>query len=148
MEKIKEENRFFENNHAELKDDFSRYIIDTKKNLEKIDLVEKTKISNLEEINNKLKFYQDENVRLSSELLSVQKKNENIKVNLTDIETEKEKISSKIKELSKSIEEKTNIVSTNFLNENPEPEHKTIEKLNYKEQKSLDDVINKIFSKI
>ena len=91
MEKIKEENRFFENNHAELKDDFSRYIIDTKKNLEKIDLVEKTKISNLEEINNKLKFYQDENVRLSSELLSVQKKNENIKVNLTDIETEKEK---------------------------------------------------------
>ena len=113
-----------------------------------MELEKKKTQKHLEEINNKLKFYQDENVRLSSELLSVQKKNENIKVNLTDIETEKEKISSKIKELSKSIEEKTNIVSTNFLNENPEPEHKTIEKLNYKEQKSLDDVINKIFSKI
>ena len=67
---------------------------------------------------NKLKFYQDENVRLSSELVSVQKKNENIKVNLNDIEKEKEKISSTIKELSKSIEEKTNIFSTEFIKEN------------------------------
>jgi hypothetical protein len=46
------------------------------------------------------------------------KGNQNIKVNLNDIETEKEKISNKIKELSSSIEEKANVVSTDFIGEN------------------------------
>ena len=66
-------------------------------------------------------------------------------MNLTDIEIEKDEISSKIKELSKSIEEKTNIVSTNFVKDNSQS---VDEKLNFKEQKNLDEVINKIFSKI
>lgn len=72
----------------------------------------------MNEVNTKLKFYQDENVRLSSELVSVRKTNDNIKVNLNDIEVEKEKISNKIKELSISIEEKANVVSTDFIREN------------------------------
>ena len=132
-------------NNEELKQDFSRYIINSKKNQEKIDLIEKTNLLNLNDVNKKIKFYQDENIRLSSELVTVQKKNENIKVNLTDIEIEKDEISSKIKELSKSIEEKTNIVSTNFVKDNSQS---VDEKLNFKEQKNLDEVINKIFSKI
>ena len=66
-------------------------------------------------------------------------------MNLTDIEIEKDEISNKIKELSKSIEEKTNIVSTNFVKDNSKS---VDEKLNFKEQKNLDEVINKIFSKI
>jgi hypothetical protein len=99
----------------------------------------------IDEMLAKIKFYQDENIRLSSELVTVQKKNENIKVNLTDIEIEKDEISSKIKELSKSIEEKTNLVSTNFVKDNSQS---VGEKLNFKEQKNLDEVINKIFSKI
>ena len=85
---------------------------------------------------------------MSSELISVQKKNENIKVNLNDIEAEKEKISSKIKELSKSIEGKANVVSTDFARENSYQEDKNIDKLTDKEQKSLDHVIDKIFNKI
>ena len=120
----------------------------SKKNQQKLDLIEKNNVLNLKRINEKLKFYQDENVRLSSELISVQKKNENIKVNLNDIEAEKEKISSKIKELSKSIEGKANVVSTDFARENSYQEDKDIDKLTNKEQKSLDHVINKIFSKI
>jgi len=98
----------------------------------------------IEEKNKMIKFYQDENVRLSSELLSSENKNTMIKVSLSDIETEKAKISDKIKELSKSIDEKTNIVSTSFKKENLE----ISEKLNDKEQRSLDEVIGRIFQKM
>ena len=67
-----------------------------------------------------------------------------IKVNLNDIETEKAKISVKIKELSNSIDEKTNIISTSFNKEDLE----ISEKLNDKEQKSLDEVMGRIFKKM
>ena len=80
--------------------------------------------------------------------MSVQKKNENIKVNLKDIEREKETISSTIKELSKSIEEKTNVFSTEFIKENNKKTEEKIDKLDNKEQKNIDEVINRIFSKI
>ena len=106
--------------------------------------MEKTSQLKLEETHKKIKFYQDENVRLSSELLSSENKNSMIKVNLTDIETEKAKISDKIKELSNSIDEKTNIISTSFNKEDLE----ISEKLNDKEQKSLDEVIGRIFKKM
>ena len=70
---------------------------------------------------------------------------------MTDIELEKQKISDKIKELNKSIEEKTNIVSTTFSNAPTQITNKDNEefnKLNETEQKSLDEVINRIFKKI
>jgi len=102
----------------------------------------------LNEIDKKVKFYQDENVRLSGELLSFQKKNETIKINLTDIENEKLKISNKINELSKSIEQKTNVVETAFSKESLPLTKDDNEKLNQKEQKSLDEVISRIFKKI
>ena len=106
--------------------------------------MKKTNQLEIEEKNKKIKFYQDENVRLSSELLSSENKNAMIKVNLNDIETEKAKISDKIKELSNSIDEKANIISTSFKKENLE----ISEKLNDKEQRSLDEVIGRIFKKM
>ena len=148
LEKIKEKNKFYETNNIELKEDFSNYIIYSKKDQQKLNLIEKDNALNLKRINEKLKFHQDENVRLSSELMSVKKNNENIKVNLSDIETEKDKISNKIKELSKSIEGKGNIVSTDFNREKSYKEKTNIDNLTDKEQKSLDHVINKIFSKM
>ena len=141
---INQKNRSFEINNAELKNTVSRYIINTKNINEKINSLEKTSQLELEETHKKIKFYQDENVRLSSELLSSENKNEMIKVNLTDIESEKAKISDKIKELSNSIDEKTNIISTSFNKEDLE----ISEKLNDKEQKSLDEVIGRIFKKM
>ena len=148
---INQKNRSFEINNSELKNTVSRYISNTKK-LEK-EIIEIKNLNELEisEKNNKIKFYQDENVRLSGELISIQRKNENIKLNLTDIELEKQKISDKIKELNKSIEEKTNIVSTTFSNAPTQITNKDNEefnKLNETEQKSLDEVINRIFKKI
>ena len=143
-----QKNRSFEINNAELKNTVSRYVVNLKKLQEQLDVVNKSKNHELNEINQKVKFYQDENVRLSGELLLYQKKNENIKINLSDIKTEKEMISNKIKELGKSIEDKANIVETKFSNEDHVAQTKDFEKLNDKEQKSLDEVISKIFQKI
>jgi hypothetical protein len=123
---------------------------------QKINLDESLEKNRSLEINNdnlqnnldKVKFYQDENVRLSSELLLVRKKNETIKVNLNDIELEKQKISNKIKELNNSIIGKSNIISPNIIKEIPTEAQNDINKLNDIEHKSLDEVINRIFSKI
>ncbi len=147
LEKKELKNRSFEINNAELKNTISRYINNTKKLQEKVNSIEKTKNFEIEEINKKIKFYQDENVRLSSELLSTQRKSETIRINLTDIEKEKTKIADKINELSRSIEAKTNVVSTNFIKENSQQATEDLEKLNDKEQKSLDEVISRIFNK-
>ena len=140
-------NRSLEINNAELKNTISRYIVNSKKLQEKINSIEKTKNFEIEEISKKIKFYQDENVRLSSELLSTQRKSETIRINLTDIEKEKTKIAAKINELSRSIDAKTNVVSTNFIKENSPKAKKDLEKLNDKEQQSLDEVISRIFNK-
>ena len=148
LENTNQKNRSFEINNAELKNTVSRYVINLKKLQEQLDAADKSKNNELNEINQKVKFYQDENIRLSGELLLYQKKNENIKINLADIKSEKEMISNKIKELGKSIEEKANIVETKFSNENHVVQTKDLEKLNDKEQKSLDEVISKIFQKI
>ena len=96
----------------------------------------------------KVKFYQDENIRLSSELLSTQKKNEITKENLNNIEIEKEKISNKIKDLNKSIEEKTNIISSPLIKGTSDDAKKNVDKLNDKEQKDLNEAISRIFAKI
>lgn len=141
-------NRGFEINNSELKGTISRYIVNSKKIQDKLNLAEKSKNFAIEEIENKIKFYQDENVRLSSELMAAYNKNENIKANLNDIESRKEKISEKIKELSKSIEENTNVISSTFIKEQPRIESNDLDKLNEVEQKSLDEVIEKIFKKI
>ena len=144
LDSANQKNRSFEINNAELKNTISRYIVNTKKINEKINSIEKTNQLEIEEKNKKIKFYQDENVRLSSELLSSENKNAMIKLNLNDIETEKAKISDKIKELSNSIDEKANIISTSFKKENLE----ISEKLNDKEQRSVDEVIGRIFKKM
>jgi len=143
-----EKNRSFEINNSELKNTVSRYITNCKKLQEKINLLENSKNLDFEDEVKKVKFYQDENIRLSSELLLAKKKNETIKVNLNDIELEKQKISNKIKELNNSITGKSNVISPNIIKETPVNTQNDKNKLNDKEQKNLDEVINRIFAKI
>ena len=146
--RVLEIDRSFKVNNAELKNTLSRYIVNYKKIQEKLNLVNESKNLKLEEEANKVKFYQDENIRLSSELLSTQKKNEITKENLNNIEIEKEKISNKIKDLNKSIEEKTNIISSPLIKGTSDDAKKNVDKLNDKEHKSLDEAISRIFVKI
>ena len=143
-----EKNRVTEIHNNELKNTVSRYIVNTKKIQEKLDFAEKSNYLKLEAQTEKVKFYQEDNVRLSGELLAAQKKNTTIKENLNFIETEKEEISNKIKELNKSIDEKTNIIPSNFIKQSLVKTEEKNETLNDNEQKSLDEVINRIFSKI
>ena len=141
-------NRSYEINNNELKKTVSRYIVNSKKIEENLDLAEQSKNTKLVEQTDKVKFYQEENVRLSSELLIAKKKNETIKENLNVIETEKEKISNKIKELSQTIDVKSNIIPSSFIKSNEDMSEKKIDTLDDKEQQSLDEVINRIFAKI
>ena len=141
-------NRSYEINNNELKNTVSRYIVNSKKIEENLDLAEQSKNTKLVEQTDKVKFYQEENVRLSSELLIAKKKNEAIKENLNVIETEKEKISSKIKELNQTIGVKSNIIPSSFIKTNEDKSEEKIDTLDDKEQKSLDEVINRIFAKI
>ncbi len=143
-----EKNRSYEIHNSELKKTISRYIANHKKLQEKINLLENSKNLQSEDQMKKVKFYQDENIRLSSELLLARKKNDTIKENLNNIELEKEKISNKIKELNNSIKNKSNIISPNITKEVFVETQKDIKKLDDKENKNLDEVINRIFSKI
>ena len=152
----------FKNNNK-LKSTINHYIENNKK-LE--DTVSKLKIVNAERtltpeqinvMNDKIKFYQEENIRLSSELNTVQNNYTTIKANFTKVEIEKNNIYKQIQELNSSLI-KTNVVGTPFVkevinedsinskvlndisNKNLEEEQKTSE-LN----SDLDDEINDIF---
>jgi len=154
LEESVQKNRSFEINSHELKSTISRYINSYKKLQD-----EKKQISNSQDLKSndevkKVKFYQNENIRLSSELLTALKKNKVIKENLNNIELEKEKISNKIKELSSTIVGKSNVVPSTFVREIPNIEKghseakKDIDNQTDGDRKKLDDVINKIFAKI
>ena len=62
----------------------------------------------------KVKYYQDDNSRLSNEVVNIQNKYEVIKKNLTNVEVEKNKIFTQIQDLNNSLS-KNNIVGTPFV---------------------------------
>ncbi len=151
--RVLEIDRSFKINNAELKNTLSRYIANYKKLQEKLNLVneskkdfneifldkskrddmiskikfyqdENTRLSNeksldtskKDEMISKIKFYQDENTRLSSEIINFKKKYETIKNNFTDVENEKNNIFKKVKEINNSLI-KNNIIGTPFVKE-------------------------------
>ena len=154
LEDSVKKNRSFEINSHELKSSISRYITSYKKLQDEKKQLINSRDSKTDDDVKKVKFYQNENIRLSSELLAAQKKNEIIKGNLKNIESEKEKISNKIKELSSTIVGKSNVVPSSFakaipvLNEKPTETEKEISNLADDEKKKLDDVISRIFAKM
>ena len=123
--RVLEIDRSFKSNNAELKNTLSRYIANYKKLQEKLNLVNESKKdfneifldkSKRDEMISKIKFYQDENTRLSSEIINFKKKYETIKNNFTDVENKKNNIFKKVKELNNSLI-KNNIIGTPFVKE-------------------------------
>ena len=109
-------------NNAELKKTISRYIVHNEK-LQNNIIQLKTEYSEIsltksqiDEMTNKINFYQEENIRLSSEIIIIQKDYESIQNNFTEVENEKNNIYMQIKELNNSLI-KNNIVGTPFLKE-------------------------------
>ena len=164
--KLLEKDRSFKINNEELKNTLSRYIVNYKKLQEKLNIdIETKKDSNEtsldkskeDEIISKIKFYQDENTRLSSEIIKIKKNYETIKENFTDVENQKNDIFKKIKELNNSLI-KNNIVGTPFIKETIEEDsisskilnditNKNLNKKKKKTEKNnnLDEAINNIF---
>ena len=164
--KLLDKDRSFKINNEELKNTLSRYIVNYKKLQEKLNIdIETEKDSNEtsldeskeDEIISKIKFYQDENTRLSSEIIKIKKNYETIKENFTDVENQKNDIFKKIKELNNSLI-KNNIAGTPFIKETIEEDsisskilnditNKNLNKEKKKTEKNnnLDEAINNIF---
>ena len=164
--KLLEKDRSFKVNNDELRTTLSRYIsnykdleekfnlfMETKKNFKKI-IIEKV---DHDEMISKVKFFQEENTRLSSEIFQIKKNYETIKDNLTDVENQKNEIFKKIKELNYSLTE-NNIIGTPYLKETINEDSisskilNDISNTNLKEEKkkseknnNLDEIIGNIF---
>tara|TARA_A100000164_G_scaffold67342_1_gene56034 strand:- start:942 stop:1547 length:606 start_codon:yes stop_codon:yes gene_type:complete len=116
----------------------------------------KNKIKELNEENKKIKFYQDDNIRLSSLMSDIQKKYDIVKDNFNKTEKQKNDIFIRIQELNNSLLKNT-IISSPFLKEKIEETSinskvlndisdnnlKNTKKLN--KDKDLDVLINAIF---
>ena len=113
-------NRTLEINNNELKSTISRYIINNKKlqlTINHLKLENSEPLLNKEqvnEINDKVKFYQAENIRLSSELITLQSDYEIIKNNFANAELKKNDVYKKIQELNNSLI-KNKLVSAGFV---------------------------------
>jgi len=145
--------------NQELKNTVNNYVINNKKLEDKIMELDKNQLNGtlLDELNVKVKLFQEENVRLSSEITIIQKKYETIKENFAKEQSDKNNIYKQIQELNDSLI-KNNILGTPYqkeiinddsinskvLNEisntNFQEENKAKEKI-----KNLDDKISDIF---
>ena len=162
VEDLNNSNTKFLINNDELIKTISRYI-EHNKNLQ-LSLNELKKIhseysktkSQINKMTEQIKFYQNDNSRLSSELINIQKKYETIKMNFDITDKEKNDIFKQIQELNNSLS--NNIVGTPFVKEKIIEESINSKVLNdiadnnlkdkkimTSENKNLDDEIKNIF---
>jgi chromosome segregation ATPase len=104
-------------------------------------------ISNLE--NEKVKFYQEENLRIGGELLETKKKFDMVKNEIEKYEQQRSNLIAKINSVNEALDN-TNVVTNVFENEISKPkisiiDHKNLEKNNAQKQ-DINDEIRKIFS--
>jgi len=104
-------------------------------------------IANLE--NEKVKFYQEENLRIGGELLETKKKFDMVKSEIEKYEQQRSNLIAKINSVNEALDN-TNVVTNVFENEISKPkisiiDHKNLEKNNAQKQ-DINDEIRKIFS--
>ena len=159
LNKIIEEKKVLENNNHDLQSSLDK-IIEEKEmliekntraqeelSLEKSNLLNNSNNEKLTELNNKLKFYQDENLRLSRDLSNSQETHHIIKKQLNDFEKQKNQISNQIQELNNSVS-KSNLIAPTFVNELPPEASQDLKNLNNKDMTNLNEKIKKIFKKL
>ena len=110
------------------------------------DINNKKKIYDISEIENKNKFFQEENIRISSELVNIKKKHDILKKEVDKYENQKSNLISKINSVNEALSD-TNILTNVFENKVQNKvniiDHNKIEK---EISKDLDDKIKNIFS--
>ena len=159
LNQIIEDKKVLENNNHDLQSRLDKIIEEkemlVEKNtraqeelsLEKSNLLNNSNNEKLTEINNKLKFYQDENLRLSRDLSNSQETHHIIKKQLNDFEKQKNQISNQIQELNNSVS-KSNLITPTFVNELPPEASQDLKNLNNKDMTNLNERIKKIFKKL
>ena len=159
LNQIIEDKKVLENNNHDLQSSLDKIIKEKEmlieKNtrsqeelsLEKSNLLNNSNNEKLTELNNKLKFYQDENLRLSRDLSNSQETHHIIKKQLNDFEKQKNQISNQIQELNNSVS-KSNLIAPTFVNELPPEASQDLKNLNNKDMTNLNDTIKKIFKKL
>ena len=100
--------------------------------------------------NEKVKFYQEENLRIGGELLETKKKFDMVKSEIEKYEQQRSNLISKINSVNEALEN-TNVVTNVFENDISKPkvsiiDHKNLEKNNDQKQ-DINEEIRKIFSK-
>ena len=143
LDKITEDKKMLIENNKKIQEELSSQ----KSNFKKSNLLHNSNSGKLTELNNKLKFSQDENLRLSSEVFNSRKKYNVIKKQLYDFELQKNQLSNQIQELNDTVN-KSNLVTPSFINELPSEATEDIKKLGKKNATALDTAIKKIFSKL
>ena len=146
-------------NNEELKNTINRYIKHNK-NLQSIieDFRKYKKEVELEQFNildheKKIKFYQEDNTRLSNELFNLQNKYEIIKNNFDVAEKDKNDIFKQVQELNDSLL-KTNVVGTPYLKDKVEKKNinsyilNDISETNIENEKKLSKIDNDLDKKI
>jgi chromosome segregation ATPase len=107
-------------------------------------------LNNLNLENEKVKFYQEENLRIGGELLETKKKFDMVKSEIEKYEQQRSNLIAKINSVNEALEN-TNVVTNVFENEITKPkisiiDHKNLEK-NNDQKKDINEEIKKIFSK-
>ena len=107
-------------------------------------------LNNLNLENEKVKFYQEENLRIGGELLETKKKFDMVKNEIEKYEQQRSNLIAKINSVNEALEN-TNVVTNVFENgiSNPKVsiiDHKNLEKNNDQKQ-DINEEIRKIFSK-
>ena len=159
LNQIIEDKKVLENNNHDLQSSLDK-IIEEKEmliekntraqeelSLEKSNLLNNSNNEKLTELNNKLKFYQDENLRLSRDLSNSQETHHIIKKQLNDFEKQKNQISNQIQELNNSVS-KSNLIEHTFVNELPPEASQDLKNLNNQDMTNLNETIKKIFKKL
>ena len=159
LNQIIEDKKVLENNNHDLQSSLDK-IIEEKEmliekntraqeelSLEKSNLLNNSNNEKLTELNNKLKFYQDENLRLSRDLSNSQETHHIIKKQLNDFEKQKNQISNQIQELNNSVS-KSNLIEHTFVNELPPEASQDLKNLNNQDMTNLNETIKEIFRKL
>jgi len=154
LNQIIEDKKVLENNNHDLQSSLDK-IIEEKEmlraqeelSLEKSNLLNNSNNEKLTELNNKLKFYQDENLRLSRDLSNSQETHHIIKKQLNDFEKQKNQISNQIQELNNSVS-KSNLITPTFVNELPPEASQDLKNLNNQDMTNLNETIKEIFRKL
>jgi chromosome segregation ATPase len=144
IDKIIEDKKILTERNKNIQADLSLLKSNLKNNLENEKNLNNEKLATS---NDKLKFYQEDNLRLSNELFVSKERYNIIKKQLHDFELQKKQLSNQIQKLNNSINE-SNLITPTFTDNLPAEATEDLKKTKDKDVANLNEKINKLFDKL